>query len=95
MEDNQIILRPMLTEKTSLARSSGNKYYFEVHKKANKIMVKQALENLFEVKVEKCNVSNIKGKSKRNRFGTRYGKNWKKALVTLKEGDSFEFFEGI
>jgi len=95
MEDNQIILRPMLTEKTSLARSSGNKYYFEVHKKANKVMVKQALENLFDVNVVKCNISNVQGKSKRTRFGIRYGKNWKKALVTLKEGDRFDFFEGI
>ncbi len=94
MNDHSVIIRPLLTEKTITARTVGGKYYFQIHPKANKIMVSQALENLFKVKVSKCNTYNIKGKKNRSRHGVSYRSNWKKAIVTLKEGN-FDFYEGI
>ncbi len=93
---NDIIIRPKLTEKSDGQRESLNKYSFKVHPKANKIMIKNALENLFGVKVEKINIINSLGKrvrSRRNNYGIKPSS--KKAIVTLKEGDKFEFFETI
>ncbi len=102
MDDNAVIVSPMLTEKTNSARNSDNKYWFKVHPRANKIMIKKALENLFKVKVKKCNIINVKGKDISTRFRKGFTSDWKKAVVTLitpKSGekfkDKFEFYEGI
>lgn len=95
MTDNDVIIRPLLTEKSTMARTVEGKYYFEVHKKATKPLIKQALENLFNVKVQKCNVSINKGKKMRTRYGYSYTKSVKKAVVTLEPGNSFDFYEGI
>ncbi|MDH4127684.1 MAG: 50S ribosomal protein L23, partial [Spirochaetota bacterium] len=73
----------------------GNKYYFQVHPKANKKMIKNALEKIYKVKVTKCNLLVVKGKKVKTRYGTSYKSNWKKAIVTLKAGDKFDFYEGI
>jgi len=94
MDDNAVIMRPLLSEKTNLARSEGQ-YYFQVHPKANKIMIKQVLERLFKVKVVRCNILNIKGKKVKTRFGTSFRNNEKKVIVTLKAGDKFPFYEGV
>ncbi|GMT50255.1 MAG: 50S ribosomal protein L23 [bacterium] len=94
MNSHSVIIRPLLTEKTIGARTVGGKYYFQIHLKANKIMVSRALENLFKVKVSKCNTYIMKGKKSKTRHGVNYRANWKKAIVTLKEG-SFDFYEGI
>ena len=71
-----------------------NKYVFKVSLKANKIMIKQAIKELFDVKPEKINIIRMRGKRKRVRY--EYGKKsaWKKAIVTLKIGDKIEVFEG-
>jgi len=102
MDNNQVIVRPLLTEKTNDQRTTLDKYSFVVHPSANKIMVKQAIERLFDVKVDKCNIINAKGKGFRTRFGSGYRSDWKKAVVTLKQpkaGDKFkaslDFYEGI
>ena len=95
MEAHAVIIRPILTEKTNIARTVGNKYYFQVHRKANKIMIKEALSKLFNVTVIRCHMVNVKGKRKRSRYGNYYTPGWKKALVTLKAGETFPFYEGV
>ncbi len=85
-----IILRPLVTEK-SVALSAENKYTFAVDTRANKIEIRSAIEHVFKVKVLKVNTINVKGKPKR--WGRRYEghrSDWKKAIVTLKDGDKIE-----
>lgn len=90
---HDIIIRPIVTEKSSSLMES-NKYTFEVHRSANKIQVRQAVEQIFKVKVLKVNTMNVPGKKKR--MGAFVGKtrSWKKAIVSLPEGQRIEFFEG-
>jgi large subunit ribosomal protein L23 len=91
----QVIKRPLITEKGTRIKDEQNKYLFEVDTNANKLMIKQAVEKLFDVKVIKVNVMNVHGKEKRmGRFSGRRP-DWKKAIVTLKEGDQIELFEGV
>ena len=93
MNPYQIIRRPVVTERGTGLREE-NKYLFEVDRRANKVEIKQAVEVLFNVKVAAVNTVSMKGKPKRlGRFVGRTS-NWKKAIVTLKEGHSIEFFEG-
>lgn len=80
-----VIVRPIVTEKTTSAREN-RKYVFEVNLKANKYQVKNAVEKLFNVKVEKVNVSLVKPKPKRRGLFEGSTRHWKKAVVTLKEG---------
>lgn len=89
---HQIIKKPLVTEKTTLAREAGNVVAFEVDLNANKIEIKQAVEKAFEVKVDKVNTTVIAGKVKRR--GRTIGKrsNRKKAFVTLAEGSNIDFF---
>jgi large subunit ribosomal protein L23 len=89
-----IILEPMISEKTVIDKEN-NKYVFKVHVKANKVEIGQAVEELFKVKVAKVNTMNYDGKKKRmGQFVGRTSK-FKKAIVTLKPGESIAFFEGI
>ncbi|MEN3007757.1 50S ribosomal protein L23 [Pseudothermotoga sp.] len=80
-----VIIRPMVTEKTTLAREQ-RKYVFEVNLKANKHQVRNAVEKLFNVKVEKVNILLMKPKPKRRGLFEGDTRRWKKAIVTLKEG---------
>ncbi|MFQ5863620.1 MAG: 50S ribosomal protein L23 [bacterium] len=93
-----ILIKPLLTEKMLRFQEEARKYAFEVAKKANKIEIKRAVENKFGVLVEKVHTTNVKGKSKRmnTRRGLTRGKrsDWKKAIVTLREGHSIDFFQG-
>ncbi len=92
MDVNDIIIRPVITEKaTELAKQ--NKYVFRVHKKANKDMIEKAINSIFGVTPEKVNVMIVRGKRKRVRYNYGYTASWKKAIVTLKEGDKIEIFE--
>ena len=93
-EAQKIIRRPLITEKSTRQKEEGRQYVFEVDRDANKIEIQSAIERLFKVKVLQVITSNILGKMKR--LGRRYGKraDWKKAVVTLKEGDRIDFFEG-
>ena len=95
MDNNSVIIRPLLTEKSTDARSE-NKYVFEIRKDANKLDVAKALEDLFQVNVIKCNVINVKGKPRRLRT-RKFGRtrSWKKAVVSLANGQAFPFFEGV
>jgi large subunit ribosomal protein L23 len=93
-EAHQIIRRPLVTEKSTQQKEKGNQYAFEVDMKANKIEIQAAVERLFKVKVSQVRTCNVLGKVKR--LGRKYGKraDWKKAIITLKEGDRIDFFEG-
>jgi len=93
-EPQTIIRRPWITEKSTRQKEEGGQYVFEVHRDANKIEIQAAVERLFKVKVLQVRTSNVMGKIKR--LGKRYGKrpDWKKAIITLKEGDRIDFFEG-
>ncbi len=100
MRADQIIIEPVLSEKTNLAREAEQKKYtFRVHMDSNKFLIKQALKELFDVNVVKVNVSVIKGKPKysRTRGGSILGTtgDWKKAVVTLAKGDSIQAIEGV
>ena len=98
LEATQIILRPVISEK-SMDQTSRNKYTFAVADEANKMQIKAAVEQLFKVTVLNVNVLTTKRKEKsRNRRRGRqvgYTSPWKKAVVTVKAGDSIEFFEGV
>ncbi|MDE2060706.1 MAG: 50S ribosomal protein L23 [candidate division NC10 bacterium] len=90
----QIIRRPLITEKGTDLKDAANQYLFEVARDANKIEIKRAVESLFRVKVLQVRTLSVKGKKKRlGRFIGRTS-DWKKAVATLREGETIEFFEG-
>ncbi|KGE70688.1 50S ribosomal protein L23 [Spirochaeta lutea] len=93
MRPDQIIIAPIVTEKSSAERELG-KYTFVVDKRANKIQVEEAIKSLFKVNPIACNVVNVKGKPKRLRQAAGKTSSWKKAVVTLKEGETISVFEG-
>lgn len=90
-----ILIKPLLTEKMTALKESENRVSFVVDKRANKIEIKKAVEEAFKVKVASVNVMNLLGKKKR--LGRSVGKrpDWKKAIITLKEGEKLELFEGM
>ncbi|MFC1591513.1 50S ribosomal protein L23 [Thermodesulfobacteriota bacterium] len=90
-----VIRKPIVTEKSSLLKEEANKVVFEVDRRANKIEIKYAVQRLFNVSVLDVRVMNYNGKKKR--LGRTIGRksDWKKAVVTLKQGDNIEFFEGV
>lgn len=91
----QVVEKALITEKGALLVSQ-NKYLFRVHSWANKVAVKAAVEESFNVKVVAVNVMNMKGKPRRSRNGRfSHEMDWKKAVVTLAEGDKLELFEGV
>jgi large subunit ribosomal protein L23 len=88
-----VLVQPLLTEKITGLREKTNTVGFIVHPDANRVQIKQAVETLLKVKVEKVNVLNIRGKVKRlGRFSGRRS-DWKKAFVTLKKGEKLEIYE--
>jgi large subunit ribosomal protein L23 len=96
MNANQIIRRPLVTEKSTIIREEENVLSFEVDTRANKIQVKNAVEELFKVKVADVRLFNVRGKMKR--MGRNVGKrrDWRKAYVRLKAGEKApEFVEGV
>jgi large subunit ribosomal protein L23 len=95
---SEIVIKPVISEK-SLDETQRGKYTFRVHVDANKLQVKDAIEQLFNVEVVQVNVSTSKAKEKsRNRRRGRirgWTSEWKKAVVTLAAGQKIEFFEGV
>ena len=89
----QILIEPVVSEK-SYHQITENRYTFKVHKDAHKTQVRQAVEELFDVHVERVNISHVRPKPKRRGQirGTKPG--WKKAVVQLRAGDTIEIFEG-
>lgn len=90
----EIIIKPVVTEK-SVDLMQENKYCFKVAKDANKIEIKNAIEEIFKVTVVNVNTVNVHGKMKRMGRTQGMTSSWKKAVVTLREGDSIEVFEGL
>jgi len=88
------ISKPYITEKVLLLNEEENKVVFKIDKTVNKIELKRAIESIFNVTVEAINTMTVRGKKKR--LGRWEGRrsDWKKAIVTLKEGDTIEYFEG-
>lgn len=91
MDARDILIRPLITEKSTQLMEEG-KYVFVVAKKANKIEIAKAVEELFNVTVTNVNTLNVKPKKKRVRVQVGLTRAWKKAMVTLKEGDTIELF---
>jgi large subunit ribosomal protein L23 len=91
----EIILRPLVTEKSNMLQEENNQVVFRVAKDANKITIRHAVEKLFNVKV--VEVKTIRNPSRWRRVGRNVGKrpSWKKAIVKLREGDRIEFFSGV
>lgn len=90
-----VLLAPLLTEKGNMLKEADNKVMFRVSPDANKIEIKKAVEELFKVKVERVSTMNCRGKLKR--LGRHEGRkpDWKKAIVTLKQGEKLDFLEGV
>lgn len=90
-----IIKTPIITEKAGDAKDELNKITFSVDPRANKVEIKRAVEEAFKVSVDRVNVIKVKGKYKR--LGRSFGKraDWKKAVVTLKEGSTIEVFDQV
>ena len=94
----EVLRRPLITEKTNYLNSDLRQYVFEVSRDATKGMVKDAVENIFNVKVLRVNVINMPAKSKRNLRSRRMSRrrdSYKKAIVTLAPGDTIPVFEGV
>ncbi|MDH4083804.1 MAG: 50S ribosomal protein L23 [Nitrospira sp.] len=93
IEMHRVLVQPLLTEKITGLREATNTVGFVVHPDANRVQVKQAVETLLKVKVEKVNLMNVRGKVKRlGRFSGKRS-DWKKAFVTLKKGEKLEMYE--
>ncbi len=94
MKKGEILINPKITEKSTELQEMG-KYCFKVNKRANKKEIMQAVKEVFNVEPVSCNIINIRGKKKRERYKLGYTSSWKKAIVTLKEGEKIELFEGV
>jgi len=94
-DPREIIRRAMVTEKGSLMREQQNAYLFQVHPDANKIEIREAIRAIFKVDVEDVRTINVQGKFKR--MGRTAGRRsaWKKAIVTLKKGQTIDLFDQI
>jgi large subunit ribosomal protein L23 len=95
MDIYQVIKEPRITEKANIQKEDTNQVTFKVHKKANKVEIRQAVETFFKTKVLDVRTMNVRGK--RRRMGKTVGKksDWKKAVVRLAPGENIEFFEGM
>ena len=93
MDARSVIIRPIISEK-SYAGIEHNRYTFEVDKRASKPEIADAVAEVFNVTVTRVNTMRVPGKTRRLRAASGVTRSWKKAVVTLKEGDSIEFFEG-
>jgi large subunit ribosomal protein L23 len=91
---NEVLLAPVVSEKSYAQIEANNTYSFQIHPDAHKTQVRQAVEELFDVKVVRVNISKVQAKPKRRGLqrGTKPG--WKKAIVQLRQGDSIEIFTG-
>jgi len=94
MNAHQIIVRPLITEKNTILMVL-NKYCFQVAISANKQQIKQAIEEVFSVSVVNVHTMNVRGKLRRRGQKLGYTADWKKAIVTLAEGNRIELFEGV
>ena len=95
MITNEIIKRPLITEKTSIQKELYNQLTFEVDRRANRIEIKRAIETTFNVRVSGVKTVQVTGKIKQRGRITGKRRNWKKAIVRLMPGERIDFFEGV
>ena len=95
MDPHQVIIRPVISEKSYNLIETEGQYTFQVDRRANKNQIKQAVEQAFDVKVHKVNTANMKSKPKRQGITRGRTANWKKAVVRLQAGERIELFEGV
>ena len=87
----KVLLGPIVSEKSAMAGENGNQVVFKVATDASKLEIKTAVQALFDVKVENVRVLNVKGKTRRTRFGIGKRSDWKKAYVRLEQGQDIDF----
>ncbi len=92
---NEIIKRPLITEKTSIQKELYNQLTFEVDRRANRIEIKRAVETVFNVRVSAVKTVQVRGKIKRRGRIVGKRRDWKKAIVSLMPGERIDFFEGV
>ena len=95
MISHEIIIRPLITEKTSIQKELNNQLSFEVDRRANRIEIKQAIESIFNVRVAAVKTIQVTGKIKPIGRITGKRRDWKKAIVKLMPGERIDFFEGV
>lgn len=95
MDIYSVIKRPLITEKSTIARNEENQYCFEVDRRATKIEIRNAVEKIFKVRVLDVRTVNMVGKKKRLGRITGKKSNWKKAIISLPTGSSIEIYEGV
>jgi large subunit ribosomal protein L23 len=94
MDPSQVIIRPVVSEKSFVLAEAG-KYTFRVHEKAHKTQIRQAIEELFEVKVVGVRTASVKSKPKRRGQTSGKTRQWKKAIVQVRAGDTIPIFQGL
>jgi large subunit ribosomal protein L23 len=94
MDPSQVIIRPVVTEKTYVLADAG-KYTFRVHDHAHKTQIRQAVEQMFDVKVVGVRTASVKSKPKRRGATSGRTRQWKKAIVQVREGDSIPIFQAF
>ena len=95
MDPHQVIIRPVISEKSYNLIETENQYTFQVDERANKNQIKRAVEEAFDVRVHKVNTVNVKSKPKRQGLTRGQTAAWKKAVVRLAEGERIDLFEGV
>ena len=90
-----IIIRPLITEKTSIQKEDHNQVSFEVDRRANRVEIRRAIEKIFDVRVADVRTMQVKGKVKQRGRIVGRRRNWKKAIVNLMPGERIDFFEGV
>ena len=95
MDPHQIIIRPVISEKSYNLIESEGQYTFQVDRRASKNQIKRAIESAFDVRVDKVNTAHVKSKPKRQGLTRGRTSTWKKAVVKLAEGERIELFEGV
>ena len=92
METNDVIIKPLVTEKSTHQQTTRNAYAFQVHPEANKHQIKQAVEKIYDVKVMDVRTMNRKGKPRRTKTKMTTSSDWKRAVVVLDENSRIELF---
>jgi large subunit ribosomal protein L23 len=94
MDPSQVIIRPVVSEKSYVLAEAG-KYTFRVNDRAHKTQIRQAIEDLFDVKVVEVRTASVKSKPKRRGVTAGRSRSWKKAIVQVRAGDSIPIFQGL
>lgn len=92
MDTTQVIIKPLVTEKSTHQQQTRNAYAFKVHPDANKPQIKQAVEKIYNVKVVDVRTMTRKGKPRRSKYKVVHGSNWKRAVVVLDENSRIDLF---